>query len=152
MKNCPYCAEEIQDAAIKCKHCGEFLNKTTPSPLAKTKNLFDQGISFIKEKNEERLNKKYSHLQVPTSDVPMVINDIEIYDTYIKDKDGTYLFENLWFIYFEEHSERTNGVKTKETVNFKLTFNDGNKNLEEEQNFLIFDLSYMPVLAMARSK
>ena len=47
MKKCPFCAEDIQDAAIKCKHCGEFLNTSTPSHIAEEKIKWYFRKSFI---------------------------------------------------------------------------------------------------------
>ena len=46
MKKCPFCAEEIQDEAIKCRYCSEFLSGEEKSAPAKRPFDFFQKIPW----------------------------------------------------------------------------------------------------------
>ena len=67
---CPYCAEQIKDDAIKCKHCGEWLNKEPSSLMSITKGA----VSSLIEAHDKVFGP--NEIIDPKDDSPLIVDNL----------------------------------------------------------------------------
>lgn len=128
MKTCPYCSEQIQDEAIKCKHCGEWLNKTRPADvIGKIGGFFKAGKKYIEEHQAKRAEQRYSHLFVPTADTPFSYNDVHLYASHLQVGSTRIEFDEIFAIIFYSSSQSYNGIASNTNITFTICFSPGDR-------------------------
>jgi hypothetical protein len=95
---CPYCAEEIKDAARKCKHCGEWISGGDDGPSQAENEKFEASDTFkmydnyFTYKNITHYYKDIKHLYVEVSNTSINFLSTNGVNIHIwKDKVGKHL-------------------------------------------------------------
>lgn len=110
IKKCPFCAEEINIEAIKCKHCGSMLNTQEAKELEFWKNSFEENIKIdsgvLENKKEKEFQEKISwfpeYIQDRVKKDKSLIKKIDktSKEEFINYMDNSIRKERLFLIYF----------------------------------------------------
>jgi hypothetical protein len=116
MKKCPFCFEEIQDDAIKCRYCNEWLDgRNTIS------GLFSRAKGAVKQQIEHYKARTTGYLDEPTSERPLKIDRITLYHDKVGWNNQIFYFKDLQNItYYSDTIFSTS--PTPYYINFSLSF------------------------------
>lgn len=143
---CPFCAEEIKDQAIKCKHCLEFLDKSNA-------NADERPSSQPQKASKAPLQKSINF--------PIELKKLSVYENHLIYAGKTFDYQTIESLSYQQRRDSINGVPTGNRTTFmiknskdgiiKISVNTGvlfqkNKKLLPEIFKYIFSVTYENIL------